>query len=176
MTDWAGRTATLHEEQLPQKDNLCGAFWGAIVLRAAGFDHVDQDLVALESGTLLPAGGPFLVGSGGANDVASRAAECLVITRSGPARLPEQAAYITSPGDRVQTVVTDLGILRKRDGDLCLSAVGAGESPLEERVRAAVAGCGWDVTVDRTVEELPPPMMPEVLALRRYDPRGWFLR
>jgi acyl CoA:acetate/3-ketoacid CoA transferase alpha subunit/acyl CoA:acetate/3-ketoacid CoA transferase beta subunit len=130
----------------------------------------------LNSTSLLPAGGPFLVGSGGANDVASRATECLVITRSGPARLPEQAAYVTSPGDRVQTVVTDLGILRKRDGDLCLSAVGAGESPLEDRVRAAAAGCGWDVTVDRDVQELPPPTMPEVLALRRYDPRGWFLR
>src|SRR5437764_580801 len=130
----------------------------------------------LNSTSLLPTGGPFLVGSGGANDVASRADECLVITRSGPARVPEQVAYITSPGDRVQTVVTDLGILRKRDSDLCLYAVGAGESPLEDRVRAAVASCGWDVTVDRQVEELPPPTMPEVLALRRYDPRRWFLR
>jgi acyl CoA:acetate/3-ketoacid CoA transferase alpha subunit/acyl CoA:acetate/3-ketoacid CoA transferase beta subunit len=130
----------------------------------------------LNSTSLLPSGGPFLVGSGGANDVASRATECLVITRSGPARLPEQAAYITSPGDRVQTVVTDIGILRKRDGVLCLSAVGTGDSPLEDRVRAAVAGCGWDVTVDRDLQELPPPTMPEVLALRRYDPRGWFLR
>jgi acyl CoA:acetate/3-ketoacid CoA transferase beta subunit len=129
----------------------------------------------LNSTSLLP-DGPFLVGSGGANDVASRAQECLVITKSGPARLPERAAYVTSPGERVQTVVTDLSLLRKRDGELCLAAVGAGESPLEERVRAAVAGCGWDITVDRTVEELAPPTMPEVLALRRYDPRGWFLK
>src|SRR6476646_8831853 len=42
---------------MPQKDNLCGAFWGALVLTAAGLDAVDQDLVALESGTLLPEGG-----------------------------------------------------------------------------------------------------------------------
>jgi hypothetical protein len=42
---------------MPQKDNLCGAFWGALVLTAAGMDGVDQDLVALESGTLLPDGG-----------------------------------------------------------------------------------------------------------------------
>jgi acyl CoA:acetate/3-ketoacid CoA transferase beta subunit len=116
------------------------------------------------------------VGSGGANDVASRADECLVITKAGPARLPEQVSYVTSPGHRVQTVVTDLGILRKRDGELCLSAVAPGESPMDERVRTAVAGCGWDVTVDRDVVELPPPTMPEVLALRQYDPRGWFLQ
>ena len=43
-------------------------------------------------------------------------------------------------------------------------------------MKEAVAGCGWDVKVDRTVEELPPPTMPEVLAMRRYDPRGWFLQ
>jgi acyl CoA:acetate/3-ketoacid CoA transferase beta subunit len=124
--------------------------------------------------TVVP-GEAFLVGSGGANDVASRATECLVITRSGPARLPERVGFVTSPGERVQTVVTDLGILRRRDGELCLAAVGAGEAPLEDRVKRAVRGCGWDVRVDRTVEELAPPTHAEVLALRRYDPRGWFL-
>jgi hypothetical protein len=57
VTDWAERTAELHRVLMPQKDNLCGAFWGAMVLTAAGLDGVDQDLVALESGTLLPEGG-----------------------------------------------------------------------------------------------------------------------
>src|SRR2546421_11696607 len=47
----------MHRELMPQKDNLCGAFWGTLVLTAAGLDGVDQDLVALESGTLLPEGG-----------------------------------------------------------------------------------------------------------------------
>jgi hypothetical protein len=42
-----------------QKDNLCGAFWGARVLRDRGFltwdgEEVDQDLVALRAGTSLP--------------------------------------------------------------------------------------------------------------------------
>ncbi len=57
VTDWAERTAELHRVLMPQKDNLCGAFWGALVLTAAGLDAIDQDLVALESGTLLPEGG-----------------------------------------------------------------------------------------------------------------------
>ena len=57
VTDWAERTAEMHRELMPQKDNLCGAFWGTLVLTAAGLDGVDQDLVALESGTLLPEGG-----------------------------------------------------------------------------------------------------------------------
>jgi uncharacterized protein DUF6885 len=42
-----------------QKDNLCGAFWGARVLRDSGFttwdgQEVDEDLVALRAGTVLP--------------------------------------------------------------------------------------------------------------------------
>lgn len=42
-----------------QKDNLCGPFHGARILRDAGIlswdgEDLDQDLVALESGTLLP--------------------------------------------------------------------------------------------------------------------------
>jgi hypothetical protein len=53
----AERIAELHDRELPQKDNLCGAFWGAIALRAAGI-AVDQDRVAAEAGTLLPEGDP----------------------------------------------------------------------------------------------------------------------
>ena len=50
----------LHARELPQKDNLCGAFWASLVLRAAGFEEVDgqpvdQDLVALRAGSILPA-------------------------------------------------------------------------------------------------------------------------
>ncbi len=45
--------------------------------------------------------GRFLVGSGGANDVASRAAACVVVTLGRPERLPAEVAYVTAPGDRV---------------------------------------------------------------------------
>jgi hypothetical protein len=46
-----------------QKDNLCGAFWGARVLRDHGFvmwdgEEIDEDLVALRAGTVLPEGSP----------------------------------------------------------------------------------------------------------------------
>jgi hypothetical protein len=48
---------TLHGDQ--QKDNLCGPFHAARVLRDAGFEEwegepLDQDLVALRAGSLLP--------------------------------------------------------------------------------------------------------------------------
>ncbi len=127
--------------------------------------------------TLIP-GGPFLVGSGGANDVASTAAECIVVATLIPQRTPEQCGYVTSPGRTVRALVTDLGVLAKRDGDdeLRLVAVPGGSEPLVERVAAARDACGFELSVVPGLEELPPPSADEVAALRRWDPRGWFLR
>lgn len=56
--------AAIHAEELPQKDELCGPFWGAIALRAAGIvalgdELVDQDAVAQRAGTIL-SGAPEL--------------------------------------------------------------------------------------------------------------------
>jgi hypothetical protein len=47
--------------ELPQKDDLCGAFWGLVALRAAGRlatpagDQLDQEAVALAAGSVLSA-------------------------------------------------------------------------------------------------------------------------
>jgi hypothetical protein len=58
----SGRLAGLYAAELPQMDNLCGAFWAMLALRAAGGEEalgepVDQELVAREAGAILPAGG-----------------------------------------------------------------------------------------------------------------------
>ncbi len=131
--------------------------------------------------TLLP-DGPFVVGSGGGNDVASVAAESVVVTTLTPARTPSECGYVTSPGRTVRAVVTDLGVLEKlgeRDdaGDeLVLTAVPAGSASLDERIAAARAACGWELQVAPVVRELSAPSNEEIMALRRWDPRGWFLR
>lgn len=44
--------------ELPQKDELCGAFTGLISLRAHGFPVSDQDEVARAAGSVLLAAGP----------------------------------------------------------------------------------------------------------------------
>jgi acyl CoA:acetate/3-ketoacid CoA transferase beta subunit len=121
------------------------------------------------------AGGRFLVGSGGANDVASRATACVVVTMARPERLPERVAYVTSPGHAVVSVVTDKGILRRADGTLRVAAIPAGEGSLADRTGAMVASCGYDVDVARSVEELAPVTMTEVGALRDYDRQRLFL-
>ncbi len=72
-------------------------------------------------------------------------------------------------------MVTDLGVLRRIDGTLQVAAVASGAEPQSERIRAFVAGCGWDVAVARSVVDLEPVTTDEVLALRRYDPERLFL-
>ena len=49
--------AALHEREIPQKDQLCGPFWGALALAAAGHP-ADQGEVALRAGTTLAQGDP----------------------------------------------------------------------------------------------------------------------
>lgn len=47
----------LYERTVPQKDQLCGPFWGALALTASGHPF-DQDRVALHAGTSLAEGDP----------------------------------------------------------------------------------------------------------------------
>jgi acyl CoA:acetate/3-ketoacid CoA transferase beta subunit len=145
---------------------------GTRTVGCLGAAQVDRD-GSLNSTQL--AGGRFLVGSGGANDVASRATACVVITLARPERLPETAGYVTSPGHRVVSVVTDKGVLRRDDLTLRLAAVPAGEGTLEERVRAFVGACGYEPELARHVEELPAVRSDEVRALRDFDRQRLFL-
>jgi hypothetical protein len=46
----ASALLSLHAEEVQQKDDFCGAFWGALGLRLAGVD-VDQDAVAAAAGS-----------------------------------------------------------------------------------------------------------------------------
>jgi acyl CoA:acetate/3-ketoacid CoA transferase beta subunit len=148
---------------------------GTRVLGCLGGAQVDE-LGNVNSTTLQP-DGPFLVGSGGGNDVASSAQECIVVATLTRARTPARCVYVTSPGRTVQALVTDLGTFEKRGGDtFVLTAVPAGDEPITERVAAVQAACGWDVVVADELAELPPPGAEEVARLRRWDPRGWFLR
>ena len=115
---------------------------------------------------------PFLVGSGGGNDVASTAAENVIVATLTAQRTVPECSYVTSPGDRVSALVTDLGTFEKQDGELTLAALAPGATV--EDVRAV---CGWELRVrGGELPVLDPPTADEVSALRRWDPQGWFLR
>lgn len=115
---------------------------------------------------------PFLVGSGGGNDVASTAAENVIVATLTPQRTVSECSYITSPGTHVRALVTDHGIFEKREDELVLTTLAPGSTV--EQVREL---CGWELVVaEGDVPVLEPPTVEEVNALRRWDPRGWFLR
>ncbi|MHB8429546.1 MAG: CoA-transferase [Acidimicrobiales bacterium] len=118
----------------------------------------------------------FLVGSGGGNDVASAADEVVVVTTLGPGRTVERVPYVTSPGDRVGALVTDLGTFERIDRSLVLTAVPSGPQPIAERVGAVRTRCGWELAVARDLVELDPPDPEEIGALRQWDPERRFLR
>ena len=125
--------------------------------------------------TRLP-NGAFLIGSGGANDLAAGVRQALVVANHSQQRLVESVGYVTVPGDRVQTLVTDRGIMEKDDtGQFVLMSVLSGDDSLEERVEAAKAQCGWDLRVASSVAEEPPPTQEELTLVRVLDVRGQFL-
>lgn len=122
--------------------------------------------------TVVP-GRTFLVGSGGGNDVASTADDVVVVTTLTGRRTVDHLDYITSPGDRCSsTLATDLGLFAKgADGRLALVALADGVTVDEVR-----AVCGWELAVTDDVAVLEPVTLTDVEPLRRWDPRGFFLR
>jgi acyl CoA:acetate/3-ketoacid CoA transferase beta subunit len=142
---------------------------GTITLGCLGGAQVDR-FGNINSTHIVPR--PFLVGSGGGNDVASTAAENVIVATLTPQRTVRDCSYITSPGTTVRALVTDLGTFEKRDGELALTAVAPGAT--FEQVQEL---CGWDLEAPAgSLPVLDDPTSEEVAALRRWDPNGWFLR
>ena len=151
---------------------------GTTTIGCLGGAQVDR-FGNLNSTRIVPR--PFLVGSGGGNDVASTATENVVVATLTPQRTPADCSYVTSPGRAVRALVTDLGLLEKlgdlESSELVLTAVPAGDAPTAgaRRGRAGRVRLGARRSLP-DVAELAPPTAGEVEALRRWDPRGWFLR
>ena len=116
-------------------------------------------------------GGPFLVGSGGGNDVVTRADETIVVAPMD--RGVDQVGYVTGPGERVTAVVTDLGILSRRAHRFVLTHVPPGD--LDDAVQRARGACGWDLEVADDPTTLPDVTTADVRPLRNWDRRGFFL-
>ena len=119
------------------------------------------------------ADGRFLVGSGGANDIAAGAREVIAVTQQSKQRLVATLPYVTSPGARISTLVTELGIYEKRSDRLVLTRYIGTDA--EKAVAAARDRCGWDLTVADDLTPVADPSAAELTRLRLYDPRCDFL-
>jgi glutaconate CoA-transferase subunit B len=108
-----------------------------------------------------------LPGGGGAPEIATSVGRVFVMLRQSPRAFVEQLDFRTSVGDRVRVVVTDLGILEPRNGELTLTGVHPGV-----RVDDARAATGWDLKVADDVRETEPPTAIELQALRALETKG----
>ena len=108
-----------------------------------------------------------LPGGGGAPEIATSVRDVFVMLRHGRRAFVERLDFKTSVGDRVRVVVTDLGILEPRDGELTLTRFHRGVEP--EQAREATC---WELRVADDVGETEPPTEAELSALRSLRTKG----
>jgi acyl CoA:acetate/3-ketoacid CoA transferase beta subunit len=121
----------------------------------------------------------YMVGSGGANDIASSAREVLITAIQRKESFVEKVPYVTSPGKRVRTLVSNLGVFEKPEGQEEFFLTGLFPDPegrgKEEVVRGVRDQCGWPLQVAPTLDWIAPPEMNELRLLRIFDPRRLYL-
>jgi len=108
-----------------------------------------------------------LPGGGGAPEIATGVRDVFVMLRQTTRAFVDELDFTTSVGDKVRVVVTDLGILEPRDGELTLTAVHPGVSV--DEARAATA---WDLRVADDMHETQAPTDDELHALRSLKTKG----
>jgi glutaconate CoA-transferase subunit B len=107
-----------------------------------------------------------LPGAGGAPEIAASCGRVLVVMRHSRRSFVERVGFRTSLGDRVATVITDVGVLERdpERGELVLTALHPGATADEAR-----AATGWDLAVAGELVETPPPTRDELDVLRHLE-------
>jgi acyl CoA:acetate/3-ketoacid CoA transferase alpha subunit len=159
-------------------ETLLGVFVGGSSNQCMGVLAAGQiDRYGNVNSTKVP-GVAYLVGSGGSNDIASSNRETVVVVNSGRQRLVAGVPYITFPGKRVTTVVTDVGVFEKgAEGTFILAAyipVHPDESADEALGRIANR-VGWELEAGSALRKLPPVTGEELTMLRLFDPDRFYI-
>jgi acyl CoA:acetate/3-ketoacid CoA transferase beta subunit len=125
----------------------------------------------------LTSNGAHLVGSGGAND-ASNAAELMLVVTQSRQRFVDKVSYVTVPGSRVTTLISDLGIFERPtpDKEFVLTAYFPQLGVKEESIRHIKEQCGWELNVSPDVKQVPSPTQDELTLLRLLDAGGALIR
>ena len=108
-----------------------------------------------------------LPGGGGAPEIATSVRDVFVMLRHSPRAFVERLDFLTSVGDRVRVVVTELGILEPDGDELTLTRVHPGVEPQQ-----ALEATGWELRVARDVGETAAPTDAELTALRALKTKG----
>ncbi len=101
--------------------------------------------------------GEFLVGAGGASDIAVNCAEVIVTARAGRARLVDRVAYVTSRGERVHDVVTELGAFARSSASKPwrLQAIALRGASIADAIAVMQQECPWRFETDTAAPALP---------------------
>jgi glutaconate CoA-transferase, subunit B len=105
-----------------------------------------------------------LPGAGGAPEIATNSRDVFVLLKHQRRAFVERLDFVTSTGKNVRAVITDLGVLEPRDGELTLVATHAGVS-----VEQVVEATGWNLRVADDVSETQPPTELELETLRELE-------
>jgi glutaconate CoA-transferase, subunit B len=108
-----------------------------------------------------------LPGAGGAPEIATGCEEVVVIAPHSPRTFVPELDFLTTTGARTTQVITDLGVLEPRDGELTLTAVHPGVTA--DQAREAT---GWDLRVAEEIATTPEPTDEELGALKELLARG----
>jgi glutaconate CoA-transferase subunit B len=108
-----------------------------------------------------------LPGGGGAPEIALGVRDVFVLLRHSLRAFVDPLDFTTSLGDHLRVVITDLGILEPREGELTLVAVHPGVA-----VADVQAATGWELRVADDLAVTDPPSDEEIVALRSLKTKG----
>jgi glutaconate CoA-transferase, subunit B len=101
-----------------------------------------------------------LPGAGGAPEIATGCEEVVVIAPHSSRTFVERLDFLTTTGARTTAVITDLGVLEPREGELTLTALHPGVT-----VEQAQEATGWELRVADELATTEPPSDEELRAL-----------
>jgi acyl CoA:acetate/3-ketoacid CoA transferase alpha subunit len=163
---------------LNNNETMLGVFVGGSSNQCLGVLGGGQiDKYGNGNSTKLPGIG-YLVGSGGANDIANGNRETVAVVNSGKQRLVDKVPYITFSGKNVKTLVTDVGVFEKIGGEETFTLTTYIPSRPEQTAEKAIAAMrdkvGWELKVSPNLKEAQPAAKEEVTLLRLFDPKGFY--
>jgi acyl CoA:acetate/3-ketoacid CoA transferase alpha subunit/acyl CoA:acetate/3-ketoacid CoA transferase beta subunit len=163
---------------LNNNETMLGVFVGGSSNQCLGVLGGGQiDKYGNGNSTKLPGIG-YLVGSGGSNDIANGNRETVAVVNSGKRRLVEKVPYITFSGKNVKTLVTDVGVFEKIDGEetftLTIYIPSQPEETAGEAIEEIRARVGWELKVSPNLTKAQPVAKEEVTLLRLFDPKGFY--
>jgi glutaconate CoA-transferase subunit B len=102
-----------------------------------------------------------LPGAGGAPEIAALAGRVITIIRQSPRTFVDELDFKTSLGASDQVVITDLGVLRRRGGELVLTDLHPGVTAAQAR-----EATGWELEIADDAGATDPPTEDELTLLR----------